>query len=131
VIARNLDSQYLNRYVQSATLNGQPLENNWFRHDQIANGGTLILNMGSAPTGWGTKVPPPSLSDPVSPLCTEASASEASPQPLPSSSDGSLKLSHIQVIGTHDSYHAGDTRDHLDEAVNAHSKLTRSVTGDR
>jgi predicted alpha-1,2-mannosidase len=91
VMARNLDSQFLNRYVQSATLNGQPLENDWFRQDQIANGGTLILNMGSAPTGWGTKVPPPSLSDPVSPLCAEASASEGSPQTLPTSSDGSLK----------------------------------------
>lgn len=77
LMARNLDSQHLNRYVQSATLNGQPLEKNWFRHDQIADGGTLVFTMGSAPGAWGTKVPPPSLSDPDSPLCAEASAGAA------------------------------------------------------
>lgn len=107
IIARNLDTQHLNRYVQSATLNGQPLENNWFRHDQIANGGTLVLTMGSAPSGWGTKVPPPSLSDSVSPLCAEASAGAASDKASSSSPDDSLKLNQIQVIGTHNSYHAG------------------------
>jgi predicted alpha-1,2-mannosidase len=72
IIARNLDAQYLNRYIQSATLNGQPLDTNWFRHDQIAKGGTLIFTMGSAPSTWGTKVPPPSLSDADSPLCAAA-----------------------------------------------------------
>ncbi len=69
IVAKNLDAQYLNRYVQSVTLNGQPLETNWFRHEQIANGGTLVLTMGSAPSAWGTKIPPPSLSDADSPLC--------------------------------------------------------------
>ncbi len=107
IIARNLDSEHINHYVQSATLNGQPLENDWFRHDQIANGGTLVFIMGSAPTAWGTKVPPPSLSDSVSPLCAEASAGTATAQAPSSSADDSLKLNQIQVIGTHNSYHAG------------------------
>jgi predicted alpha-1,2-mannosidase len=73
VIARNLDGQHINHYVQSATLNGHPLETDWFRHDQIANGGALVLTMGSAPTAWGTTTPPPSLSDAQSPLCAAAS----------------------------------------------------------
>ncbi len=76
VIAQNLDAQHINRYVQSATLNGRPLDTDWFRQDQIADGGALILIMGSAPNDWGTKVPPPSLSDAASPLCAE-SASDA------------------------------------------------------
>lgn len=69
VIADNFRRDRLNRYVQSATLNGMPLHDAWFRHDQIANGGTLRLVMGSAPTRWGTATPPPSMSDPGFMLC--------------------------------------------------------------
>lgn len=53
-------------YIHSATLNGVPLTNSWFRHSQIANGRALIFIMGSAPATWGTSTPPPSMSDPVS-----------------------------------------------------------------
>jgi putative alpha-1,2-mannosidase len=35
--------------VQSILLNGQKLEQVWFRHAQIADGGTLQLVMGDAP----------------------------------------------------------------------------------
>jgi putative alpha-1,2-mannosidase len=72
IVARNLDSEHINRYIQSATLNGAPLDNAWFRHSQIAQGGTLVFIMGSEPTAWGKAVPPPSMSDEVSPLCAEA-----------------------------------------------------------
>lgn len=72
ILARNMDSEHINRYIQSATLNGAPLDASWFRHGQIANGGTLVFTMGSAPTNWGTTTPPPSMSDPVSPLCAAA-----------------------------------------------------------
>jgi predicted alpha-1,2-mannosidase len=51
-----------NRYVQSATLNGRPLNQAWFRHGDIIDGAELILKMGPAPSKWGTSVPPPSLS---------------------------------------------------------------------
>lgn len=69
IVADNFRRDRLNRYVQSATLNGKPLDTAWFRHGQIANGGTLHLVMGSKPSGWGTKTPPPSLSDPGFVLC--------------------------------------------------------------
>lgn len=72
IIAKNLDGHGLNRYVQSATLNGMPLDNAWFRHSQIADGATLELTMGAAPTKWGTHTPPPSMSDAASPLCQAA-----------------------------------------------------------
>ena len=72
IIAHNMDSEHINRYIQSATLNGTPLNNSWFRHSQIADGGTLVFTMGSAPTRWGTTNPPPSVSDSVSPLCSAA-----------------------------------------------------------
>jgi predicted alpha-1,2-mannosidase len=73
IIAKNLDGQGLNRYVQSATLNGVDLPNAWFRHAQIKDGATLILTMGSTPSGWGRAVPPPSMSDANFRLCTGAS----------------------------------------------------------
>jgi predicted alpha-1,2-mannosidase len=69
IIAKNLDGQGLNRYVQSATLNSADLSNSWFRHAQIKDGATLVLTMGSAPSNWGRAVPPPSMSDANFHLC--------------------------------------------------------------
>lgn len=63
IVARNLDPGGLNRYIQSATLNGVELPNAWFRHAQIKDGATLVLTMGSAPSTWGRTTPPPSMSD--------------------------------------------------------------------
>ena len=40
-----------NVYVQSATLNGEPLTTPFFTHDKIANGGTLEFIMGPTPAG--------------------------------------------------------------------------------
>ncbi|WP_026207900.1 GH92 family glycosyl hydrolase [Butyricimonas synergistica] len=43
-----------NYYVQSATLNGKPLENCWFYRKEIMKGGHLKLKMDSVPnTRWG------------------------------------------------------------------------------
>jgi predicted alpha-1,2-mannosidase len=38
-----------NKYVQSIRLNGKPLEQVWFRHADLANGGMLELTMGDTP----------------------------------------------------------------------------------
>ena len=81
IIARNLDSEHINHYIQSATLNGKPLETSWFRHNQIIDGGTLIFDMGSAPSNWGITNPPPSMSDAVSPICADAHPDRASSVP--------------------------------------------------
>ncbi len=44
-----------NRYIQSATLNNKPLNKPWFHHKELANGGTLTLQMGPEPNkAWGT-----------------------------------------------------------------------------
>ena len=61
--ARNVSGT--NRYVQSAELNGRPLERPWFYHRQLAGGGKLILEMGPEPNpGWGSAAAhaPPSMS---------------------------------------------------------------------
>lgn len=50
-----------NIYVQRALLNGVELRQSWFTHDQIFDGGRLILEMGSKPGSWATSSPPPSL----------------------------------------------------------------------
>lgn len=47
VIARNNSAK--NPYIQSATLNGQPITRGWIAHDEITAGGTLVLTMGPTP----------------------------------------------------------------------------------
>ena len=43
-----------NKYIQRATLSGQPWDKPWFSHDDIKNGATLVLEMGSRPNmQWG------------------------------------------------------------------------------
>ena len=52
-----------NIYIQSATLNGEPLTNAWFEREKLVKGGRLVLNMGPEPNEhWGTGTPPPSMS---------------------------------------------------------------------
>ncbi len=61
VIAENCSDK--NKYIQSATLNGKDWNKPWFSHSDIANGGKLVLQMGSKPnTSWGSSldVAPPS-----------------------------------------------------------------------
>jgi predicted alpha-1,2-mannosidase len=53
IIAHNCSKQYC--YVQSAKLNGQPLDHPWITKDDIINGGTLEFEMGILPNKkWGT-----------------------------------------------------------------------------
>jgi Glycosyl hydrolase family 92/Aldehyde dehydrogenase family len=73
ILAKNLDRSGLNRYIQSATLNGADLPNSWFRHAQIKDGATLVFTMGSAPSKWGTATPPPSMSDASHHACSVSS----------------------------------------------------------
>ena len=42
-------------YVQSASLNGKPLDRAWISHDEIVNGGVLGFRLGPQPNQkWGT-----------------------------------------------------------------------------
>lgn len=41
-----------NIYIQSARLNGEPLDRCWLRHDEIVAGGTLEFVMGEEPSTW-------------------------------------------------------------------------------
>jgi predicted alpha-1,2-mannosidase len=44
-------------YIQSAMLNGKPLERFWLTHEEIVSGGTLVFNMSSTPNpDWPAKV---------------------------------------------------------------------------
>ncbi|ANI90079.1 alpha-mannosidase [Arachidicoccus ginsenosidimutans] len=52
VIAHN--SSKTNKYIQSAKLNGKPLNTPFFTHSDLINGGTLELEMGDRPNkSWG------------------------------------------------------------------------------
>jgi predicted alpha-1,2-mannosidase len=62
IVANHVSAQ--NKYIQSATLNGKPWNRPWFSHADIANGGTLVLQMGSQPNEeWGSRAEdaPPSM----------------------------------------------------------------------
>ena len=49
------------KYIQSATLNGKEWNKPWFSHDEIRNGGKLVLKMGDkANRDWGLGEAPPS-----------------------------------------------------------------------
>ncbi len=53
VIAKNNSAK--NIYIQSATLNGKPLDRAWLRNEEITGGGTLRLVMGPKPNiNWGS-----------------------------------------------------------------------------
>ncbi len=45
-----------NRYIQSATLNGKEYPYSTLRHADIANGGELVLKLGTKPTNWGSEM---------------------------------------------------------------------------
>ena len=61
ILAQNVSEE--NKYIQSATLNGENWNKPWFNHSEIHNGGELVLVMGNkANKKWGadTSAVPPS-----------------------------------------------------------------------
>lgn len=50
------------QYVQSATLNGEPLHATHLSAAEVHRGGRLHLRLGPEPSAWGQKIRPPSLS---------------------------------------------------------------------
>lgn len=47
-----------NKYIQSASINGKPLDGPWFTHEQLVQGGHLELVMGPYPNKkWGVTTP--------------------------------------------------------------------------
>lgn len=66
IVANHVSAQ--NKYIQSATLNGTALKRPWFKHSEIADGATLVLEMGNKPNlKWGNtpEDAPPSMSKSV------------------------------------------------------------------
>ena len=54
VVAENYAPE--NKYIQSAKLNGKPLNKPWFTHEELMAGGTLKLTMGAYPNkAWGSR----------------------------------------------------------------------------
>ncbi|MDE3067054.1 MAG: GH92 family glycosyl hydrolase [Verrucomicrobiota bacterium] len=64
IVARNNSGK--NVFIQSARLNGRPLDRPWFSHADIVNGGRLEFEMGPRPNkNWGSApdAAPPSMSN--------------------------------------------------------------------
>jgi len=53
ILAENLSDT--NMYIESVTLNDVALNQTFISHEDIIKGGTLIFNMTSKPTSWGTE----------------------------------------------------------------------------
>jgi predicted alpha-1,2-mannosidase len=51
-----------NKYVQSATLDGNPIDRAWLKHSEISNGGKLVLQMSDRASNWASTQRPPSVS---------------------------------------------------------------------
>ncbi len=63
-VIRALNNSKENKYIQSATLNGQPFDRTWITHEEILKGGELVFKMGPEPNKkWGTgkNAVPPSM----------------------------------------------------------------------
>ncbi len=57
----NFDPTYRAKYIESATLNGQPYTKSWITHDFFLHGGVLELKVATEETSWGTSeadIPP-------------------------------------------------------------------------
>jgi predicted alpha-1,2-mannosidase len=73
IIAHHVSAQ--NKYIQSAQLNGKGLDKPWFAHATIADGGSLVLEMGDKPNKtWGSALEdaPPSMSPAMGDVSTSA-----------------------------------------------------------
>lgn len=54
LVIETIGNSQTNKYIQSATLNGEELNRPWFRHEDIDNGATLQFHMGAEPNkSWG------------------------------------------------------------------------------
>ncbi len=56
------------QYVQSATLDGAPIDRSWLAGEQLHRGGTLAIRLGERPTDWATSTRPPSAAAGPTPL---------------------------------------------------------------
>ncbi len=57
-----LDNSDTNRYIQSATLNGEDFDCSYIKHQEIVAGGELVLQMGPEPNvEWASEDVPPSM----------------------------------------------------------------------
>ena len=66
IVARNNSPE--NKYIQSALLDGKPLDKPYFFHRELVDGGTLELQLGPEPNrSWGSRTQdaPPSMSTPA------------------------------------------------------------------
>ena len=64
--AKNVSAQ--NKYIQSATLNGEKYDKPWIEHADMVKGGKIVFQMGPRPNkSWGSSrdVRPPSMSKPI------------------------------------------------------------------
>ncbi len=63
-VIKALNNSKENKYIQSATFNGQPFDRTWIAHEEIIKGGELVFKMGAEPNkkwGVGKNAVPPSM----------------------------------------------------------------------
>ena len=61
IITHNYSNK--NIYIEKATINGNALDQSWFKHDDIKDGATIEFFMADIPSDFGKENLPPSLND--------------------------------------------------------------------
>ncbi|OAQ39771.1 hypothetical protein A5893_09345 [Pedobacter psychrophilus] len=57
IIAKNLSRK--NTFIKAASLNNKPFTHTWLTHNELVNGGVLVLEMSDKAGDWGKNVVPP------------------------------------------------------------------------
>ncbi|MCF6222118.1 MAG: GH92 family glycosyl hydrolase [Flavobacteriaceae bacterium] len=61
-VIKAINNSDSNKYIQSATLNGENFSRTWISHNEIVKGGILVFKMGDQPNKkWGVSNPAPSM----------------------------------------------------------------------
>ena len=61
-VIKAINNSESNKYIQSATLNGENFSRTWISHNEIVKGGKLVFKMGDQPNKkWGISNPAPSM----------------------------------------------------------------------
>ncbi|HIZ43234.1 MAG TPA: glycoside hydrolase family 92 protein [Firmicutes bacterium] len=92
-----------NKYIQSATLNGENFERTWLTYEEISRGGEICYEMGSEPSDWAADCAPvPSMSDTVDSTVYEDEQLSFSSMTFEESSDNDGSMGNTITITVRD-----------------------------
>lgn len=52
---KTINNSRINKYIKEVTLNGKVLDTPFFTHEELMNGGEMVIEMTDSPSNWGNK----------------------------------------------------------------------------